>query len=837
MALSLRYALVSARSFAAATVVVSLLTVCAPAFARSEFFMLALQREGQASLAIDEGAKAAYIVDLGRGGDGDQVRFTASDLTEQSLIDYLVRTRRIENLVIACSHPHSDHMGGIKALFEKYPEQFFEGGDPKRPKFKTLTVIDNGVTQSLTEAYDAFKAKAIGSDLRFNRIKVTGPDGNPRDAFAQLPFQQGDIKIANVPYAQTEPADHHGRAVVTLTELDGGTRVIDFDDASTLAIRSAVDNDKARGITVVNSFVVPHHGSRYHDIEAIFELAPKRAIISVNPSNRFGHPSAEIVERLIEKLGKDNVFFTGSRGNIELSASGMKGVHSAADPDTWALFFEGRLNKAEGMRQTAVRKEEVAALKRVRKAINPVGEPGAQVAAAARTTPGGVDVEMVDRVHATGSMLPIDIEASRVPLTGADVGTLLGDRVFPVPRGAAVYVTNTTGTTISASDRYKIDKMWGGVFEFRFQSGGGLPSPFFPPEPPIPPGFTTPPPPSPTPTTSPRPNSGIVTDLGTGSLPMGGMVFLDGGRIEMSGARTQMAGGTLEGCGVIACLKTATGHSYRLPFAASDMPLLREVLWRVNKGVAAFYLSINPRKKLLQDNFSLSQVPTAKLLHGPGQGGGDALNDVVTAGGIERSRIGDILWRADVAFKSKALGMDVLSGTRGTLDPRLYVRGEVALRTDNLVPEGDRWCRLYWGSGNPKFTFSEGKSALPSKLTVSGNAVRARAEAMVPRRGKLESFPLGGWCAREHAVARLLERQANEPAALGTLGELKRLALMQSFAMWAKRSGVNLAGLAQEPTSIAAIPGWTSGIRTPNVTTVKPERRITKEFRAYVVHV
>jgi hypothetical protein len=35
---------------------------------------LAPQREGQASVAIDKKKKAAYIIDLGRGGDGDQMK-------------------------------------------------------------------------------------------------------------------------------------------------------------------------------------------------------------------------------------------------------------------------------------------------------------------------------------------------------------------------------------------------------------------------------------------------------------------------------------------------------------------------------------------------------------------------------------------------------------------------------------------------------------------------------------------------------------------------------------------------------------------------------------------
>ena len=40
--------------------------------------------------------------------------------------------------------------------------------------------------------------------------------------------------------------------------------------------------------------------------------------------NPFGHPSAEVVERLEEKLGPENIFRTDEHGTIEFTTDGKR---------------------------------------------------------------------------------------------------------------------------------------------------------------------------------------------------------------------------------------------------------------------------------------------------------------------------------------------------------------------------------------------------------------------------------------------------------------------------------------------------------------------------------
>jgi len=46
------------------------------------------------------------------------------------------------------------------------------------------------------------------------------------------------------------------------------------------------------------------------------------AVISVGSDNPFGHPSTELLERLIKRLGEDNVYRTDEDSTIKLIADG-----------------------------------------------------------------------------------------------------------------------------------------------------------------------------------------------------------------------------------------------------------------------------------------------------------------------------------------------------------------------------------------------------------------------------------------------------------------------------------------------------------------------------------
>ncbi len=70
---------------------------------------------------------------------------------------------------------------------------------------------------------------------------------------------------------------------------------------------------------------VAHHGSKTSTYPQFLAAAdPEIAVISVGADNRFGHPSPEVVNRLIDRLGEDKVYRTDRDGTIEFITDGER---------------------------------------------------------------------------------------------------------------------------------------------------------------------------------------------------------------------------------------------------------------------------------------------------------------------------------------------------------------------------------------------------------------------------------------------------------------------------------------------------------------------------------
>lgn len=303
------------------------LVFCCGMSVAQEAAYFALQRPGQGNLAIDKAKKVAYITDLGKSGDGDRVTIDGVPL-----IDSLV-AQGVETLVFTCSHPHSDHSGGIRALFEA-PEVFFNDAARKVPRFSSIVVVENGVKESLF----TILSDKLGSS---SALKLTRVDATSKNAFAGYSKPSDDVYIENIPYEPNQKAGPHGRSIVTHFVLGQEYSNVDFDDADSAVVLQTVNAMKAKGVKSIDSFVVPHHGSAYHDIEPILSLSPKKAIITVNPRNPYGHPSPSILIALMDKIGAENVIFTGSIDHVVLGPEGVKHArYTANQEESFNLFIK-----------------------------------------------------------------------------------------------------------------------------------------------------------------------------------------------------------------------------------------------------------------------------------------------------------------------------------------------------------------------------------------------------------------------------------------------------------------------------------------------------------------
>ncbi|WP_130480027.1 hypothetical protein [Sphaerotilus mobilis] len=802
---------------------------CEPANAQ-EMYHLPLQREGQASVTIDDQSRTAFIVDLGKSGDGNQVVING-----KPLVDFVALEKKVENFVVACSHPHADHMGGIEALFKNAKRSFYFDGDLSKPKFKSITVIDDGVSNSLAKLYESFAKSVDGrTDIKFTRIAVTDAAGRPGNAYRQLADLQKALTIENVAYDRKGKAKEHGRSIVTLTRFKDGPVIADFDDADSAAIRSAVDKLKASGINKIDVFVVPHHGSKYHDISPILELNPHQAIIAVNPNNRFGHPTSPILARLMKGLGAENVIFTGSLESVVIDKGGVRpSMHTAANRDSYALFVEHARSRVEKQAPSKAKAEELALFDEIRtmmfkappesfgpgtSPIPPSPSPN-RPSGGAGSSGGGGATEILDaRLASHGSILTPGFEAGYLPPRGMPAQDLKKNRPFsPATSQATQPVAYVSVATEEAARAPVALATAPANTAVRYLSPTGLDSAV------VPTNWSVPG----TSTTARKQNA----------LPDGGMVYLNGGAVTLVGNDTSLVDATVDTCGTRVCLRTPK-ISFELPFG--DVQLFKEVWHRVSVGVDAFYLSINPRNEYLKDPARFKDIPAGRMRFGSGvpMASDGAMNEVVTAGGIARSRIGMILWDADVAFKSAALGVDAKSGTKSAAYASVGAEeGEAGnVQADLAVGTDNRWCRLYWTSGSPRLVLNTASK----RVVFSGDAVVAKSEAMKLVAGDLRPYAQGTWCQREKRLAARLQREANTTAqGSASLQRLRELSQMQAFAVWAKAR--NLAGTPaiqwnETQSGSAAVPTWTSGIRSAPVFQVQVQRSKQGGNSSHAVH-
>ena len=68
---------------------------------------------------------------------------------------------------------------------------------------------------------------------------------------------------------------------------------------------------------------VAHHGSRSSTTQSFLErVNPRSAVISAGRDNRYGHPHADVLQRLESSIGAERVFLTARDGTVEYISDG-----------------------------------------------------------------------------------------------------------------------------------------------------------------------------------------------------------------------------------------------------------------------------------------------------------------------------------------------------------------------------------------------------------------------------------------------------------------------------------------------------------------------------------
>ena len=243
------------------------------------------------------------LVDGGGIVSFDKRRKPQLDTGEDVVSPYLWR-RRFERVdIIASTHAHDDHIGGLPALIENFrPREVWTGALPTRPSESWLRVLAAArlVGARVIELRDDAAIREIGGA----HIAVLSP---PADYEPSESARNNDSLVLSVRFGE--------RAFLLTGDLEKQMEA------------RLVESGRLGGFDVLK---VGHHGSRTSSTPEFLEAArPRLALISVGVENTFRHPHPTVV-RTLEEHGI-TVFRTDVHGMVQVITDGKRlEVHTPA---------------------------------------------------------------------------------------------------------------------------------------------------------------------------------------------------------------------------------------------------------------------------------------------------------------------------------------------------------------------------------------------------------------------------------------------------------------------------------------------------------------------------
>ena len=197
------------------------------------------------------------------------------------------------------THPHADHITGLIDVLQRYrvKQVLFPYVDYQSPLYDEWLRLteEQGIECTFAQAGQQIDLGAGGVT-----IEVLHPE-NPLPDSAEIDGDDIGV-VLRVCYGE----------VSFLLTADVSQQV----EAELMKRRANLS------CTVLK---VGHHGSSNStDAGFLATVAPSIAVISVGADNTFGHPSDEVMTRLAEEIGGENIYRTDEHGTIELITDGER---------------------------------------------------------------------------------------------------------------------------------------------------------------------------------------------------------------------------------------------------------------------------------------------------------------------------------------------------------------------------------------------------------------------------------------------------------------------------------------------------------------------------------
>lgn len=247
-----------------------------------------------------QGEAAVHFIDVGQGdcelicADGVSVLIDCGEAQYSDTVARYIRALGISKLdYVIGTHQHSDHIGGLADLLEK-----FEVGKLIMPKLSDEVTPTSNWYEELLEVIES---RGIEAEYAVEGTEITLGDAVLRIA---APVKSDYDNLNNY------------SIVCRLTH--GGNSFLFTGDIETTAESDII---AAGEYLKSNVLKVAHHGSSSSTSEEFLAaVSPKYAVIEVGEGNSYNHPKAEIVKRLSDTGAE--IYTTMKYGSIVFVSDG-----------------------------------------------------------------------------------------------------------------------------------------------------------------------------------------------------------------------------------------------------------------------------------------------------------------------------------------------------------------------------------------------------------------------------------------------------------------------------------------------------------------------------------
>lgn len=258
-------------------------------------------RETEAILAEKkswENPLRIHFIDVGQGDsaliqcpDGSNIVIDGGPMSAYPfLVNYLKRAGIEKIDMMIATHPDGDHIGGFPKLLKTFPVD---------------TVLDSGKehTTNLYQRYLATIEESTDTEFKLGR--------------AGDRYHFGKVELLLIHPSSRLPSKNNDCSI--MLRLRYGSQTFLFTgDAEKKAERESMNRGFPLRSTVLK---VGHHGSKSSTSARFLNaVSPRAAVISCGYKNSFGHPAAEVMEKL--QMKRIEIYRTDLQGTILLVSNG-----------------------------------------------------------------------------------------------------------------------------------------------------------------------------------------------------------------------------------------------------------------------------------------------------------------------------------------------------------------------------------------------------------------------------------------------------------------------------------------------------------------------------------